>query len=262
MRAHVSRSLKYHLYSSTCNFPYFGYRVYFPKGCSSFHTAFEQGVFEADNVRILQKLCRPGSYMLDVGANLGLMALPVLRCVPDARVISFEPSPNTAPWLKQTIAQSGVTDRWQLIEKAVACAPGVAQFSLSTLTQGLYDGLRHTKRTNEVRTVEVEVTTLDEEWERLGCPDLSVIKIDVEGGELDVLLGGRECLKRTRPFVLSEWCSLNIQAYGIRNDSLLQFAREHDYLLYGLPEMIRVNTPKDLEMQAMRTESFLMVPLQ
>ena len=200
--------------------------------------------------------------MFDVGANLGLMALPVLGSVAGAKVISFEPSPNTTPWLRKTVAGSNLGDRWKLIEKAVASTPGVARFSVSASTEGLYDGLKHTQRSDEVRTEEVEVTSLDLEWNRSGCPDVSVIKIDVEGGELDVLRGGQECLRQTRPFVLTEWCDLNLRAYGVPDDSLLGFAEEHDYLVYALPELVPVGTATDLRLQVVRTESFLMAPRQ
>jgi len=251
---------KYHLYGCVGAFPYFGFQVYFPSRCTAFRRACAEGVFEAENVRALQLLCRPGSYMFDVGANLGLMALPVLRSVPDSRVISFEPSPNALPWLRKTVARSSIEDRWQLVEKAVSCAPGIIPFSVSAVTEGLYDGLLHTRRTDEARKVKVEVTTLDLQWERLGRPDLSVIKIDVEGGELDVLRGGQTCLSHARPFVLTEWCPLNLKAYGIPNESLFRFVREHGYLLYALPQMIPVTSCADLNLQMMRTESFLLTP--
>jgi FkbM family methyltransferase len=252
---------KYHLYNRRGVFPYFGYRVYFPKGSSAFRAVCEQGIFEAPNVRILQRLYRTGAYMFDVGANLGLMALPVLSSAGESRVVSFEPSPNTVPFLRRTIADSGLGDRWRLVEKAVACTPGNARFSLSAKTEGLYDGLRHTHRTPEARQVEVEVTSLDEEWMSRGCPPVSMIKIDVEGGELDVLRGARECLSRERPHILLEWSDLNLRAYDIPRDALFPFAREYCYVLYALPEMVPITTARDLSLQAIRTESFLMVPV-
>jgi FkbM family methyltransferase len=250
---------KYHRYNRAGVFPYFGFRVYFPKGSSAFRAACEQGIFEAPNVRILQRLCRPGTYMFDVGANLGLMALPVLSATSESRLVSFEPSPNTIPFLRRTIAESGLGGRWRLVEKAVACAPGTANFSLSARTEGFYDGLRHTHRAPEARQVQVEVTSLDEEWMSLGCPPVSMIKIDVEGGELDVLRGARECLSRERPHILLEWSVLNLPAYDVPGDALFPFASEHCYVLYALPEMVPITTPMDLSLQAMRTESFLMI---
>lgn len=257
----LRQQAKYHWYNLWAAFPYFGYRVYFPKGCSAFQDVCTQGIFEAFNVRILQRLCRPDTYMFDVGANLGLMALPVLRAVRGSKVVSFEPSPNTVASLRRTVAESGVEDRWRLVEKAVASTPGIAAFSLSPRTEGVYDGLRYTHRTAQVQQVQVEVTSLDQEWRSLGSPSVSMIKIDVEGGELDVLRGARKCLSHERPFVLLEWCDLNLAAYGIPRDEIFFLARESCYTLYALPEMVPITTPGDLALQAIRTESFLMAPV-
>lgn len=251
---------KYRLYALAGTFPYFGFRVHFPKGASAFECVCVQGIFEADNVGVLQRIYRPGTYMFDVGANLGLMALPVLGSGKESKVVSFEPSPNTLPWLKRTMAASGLGDRWRIVEKALGSTPGVESFSLSALAEGLYDGLKHTHRAPEVSRVQVEVTSLDKEWQALGRPQVSVIKIDVEGGELDVLRGAEECLSREKPYVLLEWSHLNLAAYGVPRDALFVFAQKHSYRLYALPEMIPLTTSKDLELQVLRTESFLMAP--
>lgn len=242
-------------------FPYFGVRVHFPKGSSAFREACNQGIFEAGNAHVLQHLYRPGSVMFDVGANLGLMALPVLSAVPDSQVVSFEPSPNTLPWLRRTIAGSGLKNRWLLVEKAVSSKPGASDFSLSAPAEGLYDGLVHTRRSAESRRVKVEVTTLDEEWKRLNCPAVSVLKIDVEGGELEVLWGAQELLAQTCPSVLLEWCPLNLEVYHLPVDSLFHFARECRYSLYALPAMVPIRTPSELELHVIQTYSFLMSPL-
>ena len=198
--------IKYTGYGLVGAFPYFGARVYFPRGSSAFGAACAQGIFEAENVRVLQRVCKPSTWMFDVGANLGLMALPVLRSVPDSTVISFEPSPNSLPWLRRTIAQSNVGDRWQLVEKAVAASPGTASFSMSATAEGLYDGLLHTRRTLQGREVEVELTTLELEWKRFGCPAVSTIKIDVEGGGTQCAAGGKVDLPRRRQGL---WCCWN-----------------------------------------------------
>lgn len=251
---------KYRIYGRTGTFPYWGVRVHFPKRSSAFRLACEQGTFEAQNVHVLQCLCPPGGLLFDIGSNLGLMAVPILSSVPNSTVVSFEPSPNTLPWLRATVAGSQYGERWQLVEKAVGSKPGNADFSVSIPTEGLYDGLVHTHRAAESRLAKVEVTTVDLEWRRLGCPAIAAIKIDVEGGELDVLRGARQCLAEVHPFVLLEWCTLNLKAYEIPPDALFYFACEHGYNLYSLPAMVPVLKPSDLVLHAMVTESFLMAP--
>lgn len=198
--------------------------------------------------------------MFDVGANLGLLALPVLKVVPESTIISFEPSPNSIPWLRRTVAESGLGDRWRLVEMAVASAPGRANFSVSAPSNGLFDGLRHTQRAGQATQVQVDVTSLDHHWRALGRPPLSIIKLDVEGGELGVLHGSTECMAQSRPLVLLEWCLLNHAAYGTSSDAMFCFACQHGYRVYALPEIVPVTSRMDLRLQVTRTESFLMVP--
>src|SRR5690242_4653731 len=67
----LRKSIKHWLYGSCPGmagaFPYFGTRVYFPKKSLSFTAACAQGVFEYDNLRILQSLVRPDSTYFDIG---------------------------------------------------------------------------------------------------------------------------------------------------------------------------------------------------
>jgi FkbM family methyltransferase len=193
--------------------------------------------------------------MFDVGANLGLMAIPVLTTVPDCSVVSFEPSPNSLPSLRRTIASARFGDRWQLVESAVGARPHTAEFSLSRPDDGLYDGLKSTGRVAEAAKVTVVVTTLDATWKALGCPPVKAIKVDVEGAELDVIHGATECLKETRPILLIEWNATNLAAYGTK-----PAVQEIGYGLYALPSIVPVRDASELALHMIGTESFLLVP--
>jgi FkbM family methyltransferase len=198
--------------------------------------------------------------MFDVGGNLGLMAIPVLNSVPECTVVSFEPSPNSLPFLRRTIAGAGFGDRWRLVERALGATPHRADFSLSRPEDGLYDGLKSTGRAAEAGRAQVDVTTLDAEWNDLGRPPVSTIKIDVEGGELDVIRGATECLKATRPTILIEWNATNLAPYRVEPASLLEVARNIDYDLYALPSIIPVRNESELNLHMISTESLLLVP--
>lgn len=260
LRAH----LKFLLYGSLPGFrgrfPYFGTQVYFPENSLAFRAACEQGIYEEENVRLLQALVRPHSWMFDAGANLGLMSIPVLRAVPEAYVVAFEPSPNALPWLRRTMEESSMGDRWRLVPKAVGADSRRVSFSVSGVEEGLYDGIRATGRAGENRTIEVEQTTLDLTWRDLGSPKVSMIKCDVEGGELDVLEGARECLAGSKPAVLTEINRQNIAAYGQTLGALMAFIREVNYQCFSVPHLVEVRTPRELEAHAAFGESFLLLP--
>jgi hypothetical protein len=121
--------------------------------------------------------------------------------------------------------------------------------------------MRSTERVSgECREVEVELTTIDAEWKRLGSPRISAIKIDVEGAELDVLEGAGECLKAERPPVLLEWNAENLAAYQRPPERLLDFARTLDWQLFAMPTLVEIQTPRQLSWHMIRTESFFLAP--
>jgi FkbM family methyltransferase len=242
------------------HFPYYGTRIHFQPGSTLFRVACEQGVYEAANLDLLTGLARSGFWHFDIGANIGLMAAPILARVSQCRVLSFEPSANVLPYLQKTAAGSPFADRWSVVPKAAGAKVGKVKFNLGAPTNSPYDGIQATNRVASEREVEVELTTVDAEWKRLGSPRVSAIKIDVEGAELDVLKGAGECLKAERPPILLEWNTENLAAYKCAPESLLAFAHDIDWQVFAMPGMVEVRTERELAWHMICTESFLLAP--
>ncbi|HEV2804400.1 MAG TPA: FkbM family methyltransferase [Chthoniobacterales bacterium] len=240
-------------------FPYFGVKVHFPPDSLSFHAACDQGIFERSNVVTLQRLARPDTTVFDIGANIGLMAIPVLQSCKTCRVVSVEPSPNAVSFLRRTIAGSGFGSRWLLIEKAVGARIGRSDFAVSPEKESLYDGLKATHRASSSQTVEVEITTVDSIWNELGRPAVSIVKCDVEGGELDVFAGASECLATTKAAILTEWNAANFVAYERKQEELLEFATRHGYRLFAVPGFAPITDEVALSLHMIETESFLLI---
>jgi FkbM family methyltransferase len=243
------------------SFPYFGAQVYFPRNSHLFHRACESGIYEPDLVHQLWTLVRPDTTYFDVGANIGLTSLPVLQCHPRCQVVSFEPSPNTVPYLVRTVRESPYGSRWQLVTKMAGSAVGESKFHLGDQAEGAFDSSQPTGRVQTTHAVTVSVTTLDSEWIARGRPAISVIKIDVEGGESEVLRGAVECVGEMRPFILLEWSEVNLKAHRIPHTDLLHLAGTLRYSILRLPDLIPVQTPGHLRIcAAMGIENFLLSP--
>jgi FkbM family methyltransferase len=239
---------------------YHGQKVFLPRGGYSDLLLQDQGAYEAANSRILSQLAKPHSWMLDVGTNLGLMSIPVLASCPEVQVLSLEPSENALKYLRRTMQVSSFKSRWKLVSKSVGAHVSVVEFTLSAGKCVEFDGIRHTGRVEASRTCQVPMTTLDEEWRRLGCPPISVIKSDVEGAELGVLQGAVHCIAKERPFVLMEWNKSNFRAYGVTTVDLLKLIEELAFDIYALPHMLPVTQCCEMDLQMMVTESFLLAP--
>lgn len=260
----LARKLKRWLYGSCPGFkgvlPYWGERLHFPPGSVLFEVACAQGIFERENLRLLQAAVRPGAWYFDIGANIGLMSAPLLGTEPTLQVVSVEPSPETAACLARSIASSPRRDRWKLVTAAVGEFEGETEFHLSAPTHSAYDGIRNTSRAPAGRKIKVPMTSLDALWNKFARPDVALVKIDVEGGEAGVLRGGRQCLRATRPVILLEWNRLNLAAYGCQPETLIDLAVELAYDILNIPGLAPVLTPASLRLQTGVSENFLLVP--
>ena len=174
-------------------------------------TVLSRGVAEESEEReLLIGLARANgsrSYW-DVGANYGLFTFALRAADPMLRIEAFEPDPDCLALLQRTLKDHG-PDRVRLHGLALSGSEGSARFKRDLLTgatgglieSGERPAIIRAPRSNP-RIIEVATSTMDVESAKLGMPD--IVKIDVEGSELDVLLGGERTLRAHRPILLVE----------------------------------------------------------
>ena len=149
----------------------------------------------------------PPRMFFDVGAHYGLHSLRLL--VHGVTVVSFEPNGHCHPFFVECCAANGVTP---IIEPvAVGETPGMLTLSVPDDRSWLGTTMARVQNawsTQTVSTSMVASVSLDAYASAHGCvPD--IIKIDVEGAELDVLRGARELLATARPILIFEsWPAL------------------------------------------------------
>jgi len=234
--------------------------VHFPPGSTTFESACAQGVYERDTTYLILALVEPGTTYFDVGANIGLLSVPVLAVRPFVKVVSIEASPDTLHFLKKTHAAAPRREDWTVIGAAVGSENGEAEFWSGGGAMGAFDGLRDTGRGGRKRPVRVPLRELDQIWETCGRPAVSVVKMDIEGAEYCALQGAKSIIARESPVFVVEWTQLNLRAYGINSQRILQLCREMDYTLYASPTFTPVATELILKMAMCQTETFILVP--
>jgi FkbM family methyltransferase len=261
IRGHLKR-LRYGTFPGfSGSFPYFGTQLYFPEQSHLFLRTCEEGIYEMPLVSLLWKMIQPGTTYLDVGANIGLLSVPILKSFSDCKVISFEPSPNALPYLQRTHAASPWKDRWTVVGAAAGTEVREVAFCVSEASNGAFDGLISTGRVPSAGTVSVPMTTVDRVWSDHGCPKVSVMKIDVEGFEIDVLRGAAECISSTKPIILLEWCRANLAASQVPAGKLIEFAEANSYAVFTIDALMPVDTEAALWLQmTMGIENFLLIP--
>ena len=160
----------------------------------SYWPALRQGV--AASVEHSRIPLRPDvRTVLDVGASRGQFALFAARRFPEAKIISFEPLPAALADLRKVVGS-----RVEAHETAIGAAPGTATINVSGSDDSsslLPIGERQVREfpgTAAVSSIEVRVATLDQILE---TPPVRpcLLKIDVQGLELDVLKGAGRTLE-------------------------------------------------------------------
>jgi len=242
-------------------FPYYGHTVHFPLGSITFERACSEGIYERDTTNLVLALAEPGTTYFDVGANIGLLSVPVLALRPGVKVVSIEASPDTLHFLKKTHAVARRREDWTVIEAAVGAEGGEAEFWSGNVALGAFDGLRDTGRGGEKRVVRVPVNTLDEIWQAQGYPSVSVVKMDIEGGEYFALQGAKELTTRARPIFIVEWARENLEPYGIDSAELLGLCAAMSYGAHASPNLVPIDAKPMLTMAMAQTDTFILVPL-
>jgi FkbM family methyltransferase len=170
-----------------------GAEIRLPARLSRFYTAD----YEPETVQYLRETLRPRDTFFDVGAHLGLFSVLGAKLVgADGCVVSFEPTQVTRTALREVVQLNGCVEIVEVQEEAVGKECGRTVFFHSGNTMSVTNSLIKNQTTSS--ETEVSTISLDKYVATSGLkPDC--IKIDVEGGELDVLSGARQTMSDTRP---------------------------------------------------------------
>lgn len=134
---------------------------------------------------------REGDVVLDVGANLGAYTLLFGRWVgPSGHVHAFEPAPATRRGLARHVSLNGFEARVSVRAEAMSVSEGRGRF----LADGQHGDNRLIPDAAALSSaVEIATTSIDAFCRSAGCLP-ALVKVDVEGAELDVLRGARETI--------------------------------------------------------------------
>ena len=146
-------------------------------------------------LHLVRELADGARLAVDVGASHGVYAFWMSRSA--HRTIAIEPHPDCAALLRRALGS-----KVEVLEVALSSVVGVATLSVPVV-QGALNTYRSSLGqldTDGCHTVDVRTNTLDS----LELVDLDLVKIDVEGHELDVLEGAVDTFALNRPTVLIE----------------------------------------------------------
>jgi FkbM family methyltransferase len=168
--------------------------------------------------------------VLDVGAHVGVFTLMASRRV--RRVVAIEPHPFNYKLLLRNITFNKLTNVTP-VNVALSNYCGSAKLYIAeqsgshTIEERVVDRYKVKHGFNVDRYVEVRVKTLDNLVDELGLDEVTFIKVDAEGSELNVLKGAERTLKENEAF-------LSIAAYHVPNElrEISNFLRDIGYEVF------------------------------
>ena len=131
-----------------------------------------------------------GADVIDIGANIGAVTMRWAIGRPDLRFHCYEPNPQAFETLRQNVGANGLDARVTLHAEAVGRAKGKLDLWIDVPTA-------HSTAFGESpfpggRRVSTPVVSLDEAWARTAERPIAMLKIDAEGGEVDILEGASQ----------------------------------------------------------------------
>jgi FkbM family methyltransferase len=194
------------------------------------------GYYDLPIVRVIQELLKPGMTFVDVGAHVGQYSLLASGLVGSGGAVhSFEPEPETFALLQHNVLINDLRNV-RLLRCALAKSSQDAELYVARPDNIGQTSLRQPNNFSGVR-VKVQCRTLDDYDAAHGVDRIHLIKIDVEGAELDVLLGARGILSRNpKPHVIIEFWEEFLQAYGSSCAQVAEFLQGSGYNLFWIGE--------------------------
>lgn len=196
-------------------------------------TIFETGTYEAGTLHVLQEILGDGDVFLDVGANVGLMSLlAATRVGASGQVHSFEPVPDINRLLRASVAVNAYANI-TIHKTGVGSSPSHTRiFSRTAVNRGSATLLGPG---DSSPGFDIQVDTIDRfAAQQLGDKPIALIKIDVEGWELEVLKGAVRILSQQySPALCIEFSILHPTHGGDTFDIFLRI-RSLDYACFKL----------------------------
>jgi FkbM family methyltransferase len=192
--------------------------------------AILRGDFEPAERQFVERYLQPGMTVLDIGAHHGFYSLLAsLKVGTAGHVIAFEPSPREKQRLIRHLELNQCTN--VMVEAmAVGASEGDAELFVVQGKETGCNSLRSPEVSLRTRKLSVAVISLDRYLEQRGIHQVDFVKIDVEGGELDVLRGAEVMLQREpRPAILCEVQEDRTRTWGYAAAEIIEQLAERRY---------------------------------
>ena len=210
-----------------------------------------RGEFENSEYAFVSRFLQPGMVVLDIGAHHGFYTLLASKIVGlPGKVFAFEPSPRERGALSRHIALNRCRN---VTVEALAVGSTNGSGNLFVV-QGFQTGCNSLRPPapdvpGALSSTEIQVVRLDDWLEKNQIDHIDFIKLDVEGGEIEVLNGAeRLFLRRSRPVILVEVQDIRTQQWGYPAKEIVTHLQQKNYQWFRITDdgsLVALDTTAD-----------------
>ena len=182
------------------------------------------------SLNYLFSFIRPDFTILDIGANVGFTTLNFAARCKEGYVYAYEPDSLNFSKLERNVSLNpffNISMRRK----------GLGEFAVTPQLMRLnkhHSGMNRiqSEATEGLESEKIEVVRLDDEVAVMNPNDVDLIKIDVEGYELDVVRGALETIRKFKPILFIELIEGNLRQYGQSSETLFKLVRGLGYRVF------------------------------
>jgi FkbM family methyltransferase len=196
------------------------------------------GQYERNTNKLLRLLCKTDHVIIEAGANIGSETLLLSKLAYQGRVIAVDPSPWSNRYLNFNVRANSCTNV-EILNMALGAEQSLINIHLlpdDFPNQGMSSIIPHSQAN---RTIEVQQSTLDKEFDTLKMDRLDLIKMDVQGAEFSILKGAEKTIAKYRPTIFLEASPEHSDLYEV-----YEFLLKYDYqvLLISKSNLVALTT--------------------
>lgn len=177
--------------------------------CRTKSTDINEAVVVLSGIEYAEQYCSLNTeiqpVIVDIGANIGSFSIYTHRLNKhlNPTIYAFEPHPDNANLTEANFKRNGLAN-YHIVQKAVAGTDGIASFDIS----GAFDAFK--LNTDSLDTIEVKTTKLSTYCSSNSIDKIHLLKIDIEGGEYDVIENDLDFINEKVEVIFIEYHNFDI----------------------------------------------------
>ena len=188
------------------------------------------GYYEAIETYFISQLVKKDQVVVDAGANLGYYSLVMANLVGSGgKVHSFEPVPGNYSNLQNNIALNNFQNIIAANNLGLWHQQETLEFAIADETADNFGSYSAGTKSGTGNSIKCETTTLDSYFAENSISQFDLLKMDIEGAELNALKGAMGVLEKFKPYIVLEVCEYTCKRFGYEPNDIWNLLKPLGY---------------------------------